>query len=74
MTCHGIEIASAAGVLRGKTCTTVSKCALDIEQGGGKYVDKPVVRQENLITSRTWHDYAPFFRQFMSMLEAAARR
>ncbi len=71
VTCHGIEIVSAAGILRGKTCTTVSKCALDVEQGGGKYVDQPFVRQGNLITSRTWHDYAPFFHEFMQMLTAA---
>jgi protease I len=73
VTCHGIEIVSAAGVIRGKTCTTVAKCALDVEQGGGKYVDQPIVRQGNLITSRTWHDYAPFFREFMPMLIAASR-
>ena len=71
VTCHGIEIVSAAGVLAGLTCTTVSKCAFDIEQGGGRYVDQPVVRQGNLITSRTWHDYTPFFREFMKMLHDA---
>jgi protease I len=73
VTCHGIEIVSAAGVLKGKTCTTVGKCALDIEQGGGTYVDQPVVRQGHLITSRTWHDYAPFFHEFMKMLNEARR-
>lgn len=74
VTCHGIEIVSAAGVIKGKTCTTVAKCAMDVEQGGGKYVDQPVVRQGNLITSRTWHDYAPFFREFMKMLLAAGKK
>jgi protease I len=73
-TCHGIEILSAAGVIRGKSCTTVGKCALDVEQGDGKYVDTPVIRQGNLITCRTWHDYAPFFRDFMPMLLAAAQK
>lgn len=68
VTCHGIEIVSAAGVLSGATCTTVGKCALDVEQVGGKYVDQAVVRHGNLITSRTWHDYTPFFREFMKML------
>jgi protease I len=68
VTCHGIEIASAAGVLSGLACTTVAKCALDAQQGGGRYEDQPVVRDGNLITSRTWHDYTPFFREFMKML------
>jgi len=69
--CHGIEIVSAAGVIRGKTVTTVAKCALDCEQGGAKYVDQPIVVDGNLVTARTWHDNAPFMRQFMKMLGAA---
>ncbi len=72
--CHGIEIVSAAGVLRGRTVTTVAKCALDATQGGGEYLDRAVVVDGNLVSARTWHDYAPFFRQFMKMLNAAARR
>jgi protease I len=68
--CHGIEIVSAAGVIRGRTCTTVAKCALDAEQGGGKYVDQPIVKDGNMISARTWHDYAPFMHEFMKMLAA----
>jgi protease I len=69
--CHGIEIVSAAGVIRGKTVTTVAKCAMDCRQGGGKYVDRPIVVDGNLVTARTWHDNAPFLREFMKMLRAA---
>jgi protease I len=69
--CHGIEIISAAGVIRGRTVTTVAKCALDALQGGAEYVDRPMVLDGNLVSARTWHDYAPFFRQFMKMLHAA---
>jgi protease I len=71
--CHGIEIVSAAGVIRGRTVTTVAKCALDAEQGGAKYVDKPTVVDGNLVTARTWHDNAPFMREFMKMLHAASK-
>jgi protease I len=71
--CHGIEIVSAAGVIRGRTVTTVAKCALDAEQGGAGYVDEPVVVAGNLVTARTWHDSAPFMRQFLKMLQAAPR-
>jgi protease I len=69
--CHGIEVVSAAGVIKGKTVTTVAKCAMDCEQGGGKYVDKPIVVDGNLVTARTWHDNAPFMREFMKMLGAS---
>ncbi|MFZ5832535.1 MAG: DJ-1/PfpI family protein [Planctomycetota bacterium] len=72
--CHGIEIVSAAGVIRGKTVTTVAKCALDAEQGGAKYVDQPIVVDGNLVSARTWHDNAPFMREFMAMLRKSQRR
>lgn len=35
--CHGIEILTAADSLRGKRFTTVPKCAMDGQQGGGEY-------------------------------------
>lgn len=66
--CHGIEIVSAAGVIHGRTVTTVAKCALDAAQGGARYVDQPVVVDGNLVTARTWHDAAPFMREFMRLL------
>ena len=72
-TCHGVEIVSAAGVIRGRTVTTVAKCQLDAEQGGATYVDQPVVKDGHIISCRTWHDYAPFFPPFMKMLHAARK-
>ena len=68
--CHGIEILSAAGCIQGKTVTTVGKCAKDAEQGGAKYVDKPVVVDGNVVSARTWHDNTPFMRTYMKMLNA----
>jgi protease I len=68
--CHGIEIVSAAGCIEGKTVTTVAKCAKDAEQGGAKYVDKPVVIDGNVVSARTWHDNTPFMRAYMKMLNA----
>ena len=70
--CHGIEIVSAAGVIKGRTVTTVAKCALDAEQGGATYVDKSTVVDRNLVTARTWHDNAPFLREFMRLLHASS--
>ena len=72
--CHGIEIVSAAGCVRGKTVTCVAKCAMDAEQGGAKYVDKPVVVDGNVVSARTWHDNTPFLKTFMKMLNAAAKK
>ena len=69
--CHGIEILSAAGCIQGKSVTTVAKCALDAQQGGAKYVDQEVVIDGHLVTARTWHDNAPFLREFLKMLNSA---
>jgi protease I len=66
--CHGIEILTAAGVIKGRTVTTVAKCARDAAQGGARYVNEPVVVDGNLVSARTWHDNAPFLREFMKLL------
>src|SRR5947199_1950128 len=47
--CHGVEIVAAAGVLKGRTMTTVAKCRLDVTQFGGTYVDRPCVVDGNLV-------------------------
>ena len=72
--CHGIEILAAAGALAGRQATTVPKCQYDIEFSGGTYLDQPVVVDGNLVTARTWHDNAPFMREFVRMLKEAMGR
>src|SRR5881394_2366869 len=47
--CHGIEIIAAADCIRGKTVTTVAKCALDATGAGATYVDRSVVVDGNLV-------------------------
>ena len=72
--CHGVEIVAAAGVLRGRTMTTVAKCALDVTQAGGRYVDQPCVIDGNMVSARTWHDNTPLLKQFLKMLKEAGSR
>ena len=67
--CHGVEIAAAAGCIQGRTMTTVAKCALDVTQFGGLYVDQPVVVDGNLISARTWHDNTVFLKEFVRSLK-----
>jgi protease I len=67
--CHGVEIVAAAGVLKGRTMTTIAKCALDVTQFGGTYVDKPCAVDGNLISARGWQDYSgDFTKQFIGRL------
>ncbi|HEY1067260.1 MAG TPA: DJ-1/PfpI family protein, partial [Pirellulales bacterium] len=71
MVCHGVEIAAAAGCLQGRKATTVAKCRLDVTQFGGTYTDAPLVVDGNLVSCRTWHDYAHLFKPFIQLLKAA---
>jgi len=67
--CHGIEIVAAAGVIKGKTVTTVRKCRFDAEVCGATFVDREVVISGNLVTARTWHDNPAFMREFIKLLK-----
>ncbi len=70
--CHGVEIVAAAGLLSGRTMTTVAKCALDVTQVGGRYVDQPCVVDGNMVSARTWHDNTALLGQFVKMLKATS--
>jgi len=67
--CHGIEILTAADVIKGRTVTTVAKCELDALQGGAKYVNQRVVVDGNLVCSRVWMDNTWLLKEFMAMLK-----
>ena len=69
--CHGIEILTAADCIRGRTVTTVAKCALDAQQGGATYVDQQFVVDANIVTARTWHDNTVLMREFLKLLSSA---
>lgn len=69
--CHGVEILTSAGIINGRNVTTVAKCAMDAEQGGGIYVNQETVVDGNIVSARTWHDNAPLMKTFLEMLDAA---
>ncbi|MEZ6049387.1 MAG: DJ-1/PfpI family protein [Planctomycetaceae bacterium] len=67
--CHGIEILAAADRLKGRTATTVAKCALDVTFAGGKYVDEQTVIDGNLVSARVWMDNTTLLKEFVRMLK-----
>ena len=58
--CHGPQVLISANVLRGRTLTCWPSIAVDVKNAGGLYVDKPVVEDGNLITSRKPDDLPAF--------------
>jgi len=60
--CHGPQLLISADALRGRTLTCWPSIAIDVKNAGGLYVDKPVVEDGNLITSRKPDD-VPLFSE-----------
>jgi protease I len=58
--CHGPSLLISANALRGRTLTCWPSIAIDVKNAGGRYVDKPVVEDGNLITSRKPDDVPVF--------------
>jgi len=69
--CHGPQLLISANALRGRTLTCWPSIAIDVKNAGGLYVDKPVVEDGNLITSRKPDD-VPVFNE--AILRALARQ
>jgi protease I len=58
--CHGPQLLISADALRGRTLTCWPSIAVDVKNAGGLYVDKPVVEDGTLITSRKPDDVPMF--------------
>jgi protease I len=66
--CHGPQVLITANVLRGRTLTCWPSIAVDVTNAGGRYVDRPVVRDGNLITSRKGDDLPMFLDTLIEAL------
>jgi len=68
--CHGPQVLISANALRGRTLTCWPSIAIDVKNAGGLYVDKPVVVDGNLITSRKPDDVPAFSEALIRALTA----
>ncbi|KAK3001528.1 hypothetical protein RJ639_022220 [Escallonia herrerae] len=70
--CHGQQILSAAGVLKGKKCTAYPAVKLNVVLSGGTWLEpEPIDRcftDGNLVTGAAWPGHPEFISQFMSLL------
>ncbi|MBI3312470.1 MAG: type 1 glutamine amidotransferase [Candidatus Omnitrophica bacterium] len=69
--CHGGWVLCSADVLRGKTATCFFAIKDDLINAGAAYVDREVVRDGNLVTSRKPDDLPAFLRTFIEALHDA---
>lgn len=58
--CHGPWLLVESGIARGKRMTSWSSLQTDIRNAGGEWIDEPVVRDGQLLTSRGPQDLEQF--------------
>ncbi len=71
--CHGPQVLINANALKGRTLTCWPSIAVDVKNAGGRYVDKPVVEDGHLITSRKVDDLAVFNEAIIRQLGSQQR-
>jgi protease I len=70
--CHGPQVLAAADLLKGRTLTSYPGIADEIKHAGGRFEDREVVVDNNLITSRTPEDETAFIEEIINKLGVSA--
>lgn len=68
--CHGPWLLIEAGAVPGRRMTSTKRIATDLRNAGATWVDEEVVRDRNLITSRSPRDLPAFNRVLLESLGA----
>jgi len=68
--CHAGWVLASAGICKGREVTSYVAIKDDLVNAGARWVDKEVVRDGNLITSRTPADLPAFMRTTLAALHA----
>jgi protease I len=67
--CHGPQLLITADMTQGRTMTAWKTIQVDLRHAGAKVVDKEVVVDRNLVTSRKPDDLDAFVRESLRLLE-----
>jgi protease I len=70
--CHAPWLLVEADVVRGRRITSWPSLKTDLRNAGAKWVDEPVVIDNNLVTSRKPDDIPSFNEKMIEMFEAGA--
>ena len=71
--CHGIQILTAAGVVKGRKLTAYPAVGPEVTVAGGEFQDIPVdvaYVDGNLVTSPAWPAHPAFIREFLKVMGA----
>lgn len=72
--CHAAWVPISAGIVKGKKMTCFFAVKDDVMNAGAEYIDKEVVVDGNLISSRTPEDLPAFCRAILQALENDSAR
>ncbi len=72
--CHGPWSVIEAGAAEGRTMTSWPSLKTDLENAGAKWVDKEVVVDQGLVTSRNPKDIPAFNREILKLFGASRSR
>ena len=67
--CHGPQLLIEADLVRGRTVTSWPSVRKDLVNAGAAWIDRPVVEDANLVTSRHPDDLEDFCRAILRRLE-----
>ena len=67
--CHGPQLLITAELVRDRTLTAWKTVQVDLRNAGAKVVDKDVVVDRNLVTSRKPEDIEAFVRESLRLIE-----
>jgi len=69
--CHGAQILSAAGVLKGRSCSAYPAVGPEVTEAGGTYASIPVDQAHvdgNLVTAPAWPAHPEWLAKFLQVL------
>jgi protease I len=66
--CHGPQLLISADIVRGRRVTSWPSVAVDLKNAGASWVDEPVVKDGNIITSRKPADLPKFNKAILEAL------
>jgi protease I len=69
--CHGVQLLTAAGVLKGRKCTSYCAVAPEITLAGGHYIELPVDRAHadgNLVTAPAWPAHGEWLAKLLQVV------
>lgn len=67
--CHGPQVLISAGIIKGKKATGYTAVKDDLVNAGARFLDVPVIRDGNIITSRVPDDLPQFCQEIIKALE-----